>query len=218
MARGRSIAIKILIFVAVIAGIGFLFVRSANQTRSEPYTVQRRQLANWTVSTELSIDSNGAVLALRPQPELAPALFRDVFSRMMESLTAPTPAAMPLLLQSEFAKAFEGRVTMEAVVSAARQAGLESQAVEPLCMASRRISEPGSTRQVHFLLFDAPAFVRFRQQLLAMATAAGAGASDFDPLAMSPIVIIAASDTAFSRWLPLRADATRDCVAPIEVR
>ena len=213
--RGRNLLIKILVGVAVAAGLAFLFIRSAYQTRSQPYTVERRHLANWTLSTEKA--SDGAILSLRPPPELGPTLFREIFSRMMESLTAPTPVSMPLLLQSEYDKAFAGRMTPEALTILARFARFESAVFEPQCLASRRISEPGSTRQVYFILFNAPVVESFRQGLQTMVTKAGAGATDFDASALSPVVIVAATDAGFSRWLPLRADAKADCVAPIVV-
>jgi hypothetical protein len=83
-------------------------------------------------------------------------------------------------------------------------------------MAQRRISGPGITRQVYFVRLDWPAFNAFRQQV-AQQMRAGGG-SGFDPAALSPILIVAASDAAFSRWLPLRAEAEDDCLAPMAVK
>ena len=75
------------------------------------------------------------------------------------------------------------------------------------------MSDPNSTRQLYFALFDMPAFARFRQQVHALA----GGATEFDPAALSPVMPLAASDVGFDDWLPLRADAGADCVAPIAV-
>ena len=44
-----------------------------------------------------------------------------------------------------------------------------------------------------------------------------ASRSEFDPAALCPVLLVAASDPAFGRWLPLRADPATDCVAPIVV-
>jgi hypothetical protein len=85
-------------------------------------------------------------------------------------------------------------------------------------MGRRRVSEPGATRGVYFLLFDAPAFTRFRQQLLERLGAARGNASLFDPAALSPVLIVAALDGDFGRWMPLRADPDVDCLAPVEVQ
>ena len=71
-------------------------------------------------------------------------------------------------------------------------------------MAYRRISEPGVTRGVYFILFDAPAFGRFRQQVSEELRRAGGDGSLFDPVALSPVLIIAAIDDDFGRWMPIR--------------
>jgi hypothetical protein len=96
-------------------------------------------------------------------------------------------------------------------------AGLESPTFEPRCMAHRRVSQPGTTRQVYFVLFEWPAFDEFRRRLLRRMRDTGSAAA-FDPAALSPVLIVAASDAAFSRWLPLRANADEDCFAPIAVK
>ncbi len=83
-------------------------------------------------------------------------------------------------------------------------------------MAHRRISEPGITRQVYFVRFDWPAFGAFRQQVAQQMRAAGG--SGLDPAALSPVLIVAASDAQFGRWLPLRAETADDCLAPIAIK
>ena len=87
----------------------------------------------------------------------------------------------------------------------------------PRCLAYRRVSEPGVTRQLYFVLFDAAAFERFREQIAALPASSAVPASAFDPAALSPVLIIGASDSAFNRWLPLRADPKTDCLAPITI-
>ncbi len=82
-------------------------------------------------------------------------------------------------------------------------------------MARRRISAPGIIRQLYFVLFDMPAFHDFRQKAAARVRATGA---PFDPAALSPTLIVAATDAMFRQWQPLRADADKDCFAPITVR
>lgn len=209
--------IKIVVALGVLAGFGFLFVRSVRETRSAPYTINREHLRHWTVALEPASSPDAPMLALRVPPEFATRLFRQVFARTMESMSGPTGAAIPLVLQSEFDRAFTGRATPAALLSAARNAGLESATVEPRCLAYRRVSEPGTTRQLHFVLFDLPAFARFREQIGMLPNGDGASRAAFDPAALSPVLFIAASDDAFSRWLPLRADPETDCVAPIAI-
>jgi hypothetical protein len=156
------------------------------------------------------------LLGLQPDKETAAILFGEVFSRSGESLSGPVPAAIPLVLQSEFSPGQAGTLTPDALLTSARAAGLESPTFEPRCMAHRRISEPGMTRQVYFVRFEWPAFSALRQQVAQQMRAAGG--SGLDPAALSPILIVGASDAAFSRWLPLRAEAEDDCLAPMAIK
>ena len=135
---------------------------------------------------------------------------------MGESLHYP-PAAMPVVLRSEFQRAMGGALTPEALLNTAQDAGLESAMFQPRCMARRRISEPGLVRGVYFLLFDLPLFTQFREQVAQRLRSAGRDASLFDPAALSPVVIAADLDGSFSRWLPLRANPEVDCFAPVAV-
>jgi hypothetical protein len=84
-------------------------------------------------------------------------------------------------------------------------------------MAYRRISAPGMTTGVYFMLLDAAPFDRFRQELRGLLATAGGDPSLFDPAALSPALIVAALDGNFGRWMPLRADSEADCMAPVEV-
>ena len=217
MARSIRL-IKIAVALAALAGLGFLFVRSVRETRSEPYTTDRMGLRNWTVAIEPGSSATSPMLVLRPPPELVNDLFQQVFARAMESLFTPTGAAIPLVLKGEFDRAFAGRATPEALVAAARNAGLDSTTLEPQCLAYRRVSGPGVTRQLYFVLFNAPAFALFREQIGALPDHGAAARPDFDPAALSPVLFIAGADQAFNSWLPLRADPKTDCVAPIVPR
>jgi hypothetical protein len=99
----------------------------------------------------------------------------------------------------------------------ATAAGLNAPMLTNSCMAYRRESAPGSTRQVYFVRFEWPAFDAFRRQLGERLRTGGAVGS-FEPAALSPILIVAASDAAFGRWLPLQKGPNDDCIAPIQVR
>jgi len=215
----RTGLIKVAVAVIALGVLGVLFVRSARNVQAEPYEVARERLTGWTLAIDPGPDASGVVLALRPQPELASALFNQAFRRSGESLSGPAPAAMPLVLQREYSGGMAAALTPEALLAAARAAGLESVAFEPRCMAHRRVSEPGLTRELFFLRFDSPAFEAFRRDVARRLSDAGGRASVFDPAALTPVLIVAATDAAFSTWLPLRADpAVDDCLAPIAVR
>ena len=180
-------------------------MRSLNDARTTPYTVQRQHLRQWTLALEPAPNAGDPLLGLRAAPELASGLFRQVFSRAMESLVAPADPAIPLVLRGEFDRVLGDQLTQDALITAARTAGLESTAVVPRCLVHRRVSEPGGTRQVYFVVFDAPAVLAFRQQL------------GLDPGAFSPVLFIAGAGPDFNSWLPQRVNIEADCLAPVEV-
>lgn len=216
MAR-RPVLVKILIWLAALAVLATLFLRSAQSAREAPFTVDRGALTPWTLVVEDGRDSLGSWLSLRPPPDLAGPLGRQIFARGGESVNYPNPPAVPLILRSEFDRAFAGTLTAEDVLTIARTARLESAPLEPRCMARRRTSVPGATRGIYFLLFESPAFDQFRLQVSDALQRAGGNGALFDPAALSPVLIVAGLDGNFDRWLPLRADADVDCLAPIEV-
>jgi hypothetical protein len=208
--------LKVTIALVAVGVLAVLFVRSAQSSRAEPFTVERDDLTGWTLTLAPAADPLRSLLSLTPKAALLPPLSRELFARIGESLHYP-PAAMPVVLRSEFERAMAGALTPEALLDAARAAGLESATFQPHCMARRRISEPGGVRAVYFVLFDVPALTRFREQLAERLRDAGRDATAFDPTALSPVLIAADLDGSFSRWLPLRADRGVDCFAPVVV-
>jgi hypothetical protein len=205
------------IVAAAIAALAFFFIRSVQESRAEPYLVPGQYLSGWTVALERSSDPSAPRLTLQPPQALMPDLFRQVFTRVMESMSTPNPPGMPLVLQHELNDPSARGLGGEAIVAAAREAGLETVTLRPRCMAYRRMSTPGATRQAYFLLFDLPEFTRFRQSVGSLLKAAGGGAA-FDPAALSPVLMVSSSDPRFSAWFPLRADPAADCVAPVLVQ
>lgn len=205
--------LKAFIGVAVLGAIGYFFVQSVRNTRSEPYSVPRGRFQNWTLAMDTAVAPADPILSLRAPSELGSALFRQIFERHAESLSSPGLPSMPLVLQEEYVRAFAGHASPDALFAAAKDAGLATMPLQPRCMAYRRVSAPGVTRQLYFLLFDAPQFSRFRRAIAELAVSAGAG-DVFDPEALSPVVVIAASDTNYSQWFPLKA-VDSDCTAPI---
>lgn len=211
-----KLLLKITIALAAVGVFAVLFVRSLQSSRAAPFTIARQDLTGWTLALAPESDQLDSMLSITPKAALTPPLSRELFARVGESLHYP-PAAMPVVLRSEFQRAMAGAFTPAALLAAAREAGLESAVFQPRCMAQRRVSAPGSVRGVYFLLFDLPLFTKFREQVAQRLTAAGRDASLFDPMALSPILIAADLDGSFSRWLPLRADPEVDCFAPVVV-
>ena len=215
MAR-LSLLPKVALWLVALSVLAVLFLRSAQSAREAPFTLERGGMAPWSLVSEPDRDALGAWLALRPPTQFAPPLGRQIFSRAGESIHYPNPPSLPLILRSEFDGALAGILTPDAVMSLARTAGLESPTLEPRCMARRRVSEPGSTRSVYFIVFNAPAFGQFREAVAARFRGAG-GTSSFDPAALSPVLVVAGTDENFGRWLPLSVNPDADCIAPVEV-
>ena len=208
--------VKVLAAVAVLGVLAVLFVRSADSSRAEPFTVPKNQLSSWTLELEPDAGS-GSVLTLRSNPQLASVVSRQVFARSGESQHTPGMPGIPLVLRSEYERGLTG-LSPGALLTAARESGLESATFEPRCLVRRRVSEPGVTRAVYFILFDAPAFTEFRQRVAQRLRDAGGDASFFDPAAISPVLIVASLDGEFDRWLPLRVESEAECLAPIQLQ
>jgi hypothetical protein len=208
-----KLLVKLVIGIALAAGFFYMFLRTAHDVRSEPYTVSAAHLQTWTWATESGARGTSPVLVLRPPQDLGGGLFGQIFQRMMESMKGSTGAGVPIVLRDEYEFALAGRYTPEALLDAARAAGLDQGPFTPVCVATRRVSQPGLTRQLYFVLFDAPAIVAFRQRI---AEGLEAMPGVFEPAALSPVLLIGASDADFDTWLPLRATSD-DCVAPVTV-
>jgi len=201
---------SVLVAVGVIA---YLFYQSVQNTRSAPYAMDRGHFAGWTVATETAAAPSAPVLSVRPPRDIASGLFRQLFQRAAESMSGPGTPGIALVLQEEFQRSFAGATDLEGLAAAARASGVDGSGFVPRCMGLRRESAPGLTRQLYFVLFDAPAFAEFRQRIASL----GNANTTYDPAALSPVLFVAASDANFNSWLPLRADLDRDCVAPVEV-
>jgi hypothetical protein len=213
--RGRTV-LKIAIGALVIAGAFWLFLKSVRDTLAEPYFVDGSALADWTLVLDEPGPAGAAILALQPPGRMASEVFRQIFQRAMVSLTAPTPPAMPVVLRSEYVAALQSALPADELLVLAREAGLEQERFEPVCLASRQEAAAGRSRQLYFAMFDAAAFRRFREQLARLHEERG-GSGRFDPAALPPVLPVASSDADFARWWPLEVDANRDCQAPLVV-
>lgn len=198
--------IKVVVVLLLLAGVGLLFVRSAQDSRAQPYQVSSRHLAGWTLAVDTAADAPGSVVSLRPPPELPMNLFRQLFSRQMESMSTPMAPGIPLALRQEL----PSTLSAEQVLAMARSAGLEGAALTPECVGYRRVSAMGATRQLYYIVFNVSGFDAFRKALAQQAGPA------FDPAGLSPVMMMAAQPD-FYGWMPIGADAERDCVAPVTV-
>jgi hypothetical protein len=201
----KPLIVKLGIAAVAIGVFAVLFMSSLQDTRSEAYTVERAHLQSWSLALEPASSANEPLLVLRPSPELAAAIFKQIFARAMESLNSPTTPSIPLVLRGEFDRIVADQLTQDALLAAAKAAGVEKPGPIPRCLVHRRISEPGGVRQAYLVFFDAPAIAQFRRQI------------GLDADALSPIMFVAGAGPDFNSWLPQRVNADADCLAPVEI-
>jgi hypothetical protein len=201
----KPLIIKLAVATIALGVFTVLFMQSLEDTRTEAYTVPRAHLQQWTLAIEDAPTPADPLLVLRPSAELANALFKQIFARAMESLNTPASPSIPIVLRAEFDRDIGDRFTRDALLAAAKTAGLDGIAPTPRCLVHRRISGPGGVRQAYLVFFDAPALVEFRKQV------------GVDAAALSPVMFVAGAGADFTTWLPLRIDASADCLAPIEI-
>jgi len=200
-------ALKILMALAAVGVLGFLFVRSVQDTRAEPYEMAAAHLSSWTLGLDPADDPAGAAVSLRPPAELPLNLFRQLFRRQMESLATPVLPGITLALRAELAPGTTG----DQLLALAREAALDRARLEPRCVGYRRVAATGVTRQLYFVWFPMPEYDRFRRLLSPLAN------DGYRPEALSPVMLMAA-EPGFAGWQPVVVDEARDCVAPVTVR
>jgi hypothetical protein len=199
--------LKIVIAFAVLAVLGFLFMRSVTSVRSEPYDISAAHLSGWTLAAGTEQLGEDAALMLLSPPEMGPNLFRQLFSRQMESMGTPTAPGIVLALRRELAPG----VTSTDLLALARDVALDRARLTPRCVGYRRVSAPGLTRQLYFVWFSSPEYDAFRQRLAAH------GGPGYKADALSA-VMLAAAEPGFEGWQPIVVNEMEDCVAPVNVR
>jgi hypothetical protein len=204
---------KLVVAILIAGGLAWLFLKTLRDTIADPYVIGAGALSGWSLVLDES-DSGIALLALHPPEQVRSELFRQLFQRTMISLSSPAIAAMPVVLQSEYAESLQTVLGQDEILRMAREAGLEREPLEPVCVAVRQDASGGRTRQLFFAVFEAPAFERFRERLAVLHRERGA-AGAFDAGALRPMLPIAASEREHTRW-PLPAiDPEVDCRAPL---
>jgi hypothetical protein len=207
--RRTSPLVTVAIVLTVLVVLGFLFIRSLDDARAEPFLVRAAHLQGWTLVADESAQGETARLALAPPAEMPMRLFRQTFTRAGESLSTPLQPGIALVLGDELRG-----VTLpgEELMTMARAAGVHRAPIVPACMGYRRDSQPGVTRQVYFVVFDMPEFAVFRQALAARL--GSMGVQGFAAEGLSPIMLLAGQPDV-SRWMPMVVDRATDCMAPI---
>ena len=208
----KQTLVKLGLGLAALIVVPWLFLRTLQDTIAASYAVPADALSGWTLV--LADPSRPAVWAVGLQP---PALFRaglfdQLFDRTMASMTSPLDDVLPIMLGSELRGGPVAGLSPEAIRRVADEAGLERARLQPVCMAVKRETFAGRTREFHFVVFDVPEVAAFRRLLGELAGEGGR------PDALGPldlILPIAGSDAAFAGWWPVLVDREVDCQAPV---
>ncbi len=204
----KQTLVKLGLGLAALILVPWLFLRTLQDTIAEPYDAPADALSGWTLV--LADPARPAVWAVGLQP---PALFRaglfdQLFDRTMASMTSPVDDVLPIVLASELPAGPASGLSPEAIRRVADEAGIERARLQPVCMAVKRETFAGRTREFFFVVFDAPDVEVFRRRLAELA-----GEDAFGPLDL--ILPIAGSDAAFTGWWPVVVDRDVDCQAPV---
>lgn len=210
----RHLLVKSMLGLAVLGGLGFLFAATLRDVAAEPYIVRQSDLQRWTVALSTRADPDGPLLSLRPPAAFTLTLFDQVFQRTMASFSSPVEPGIPLIFRREFETALAGTLAPDELMTLARDVGLETVRLEPACMAVSRTVE-GREQQLFFVLFNFPQLDRFRAEVHEVLVSRGGDASRFSPDAVTPALLVAASEGARIREIPSRADLQADCEAPV---
>ena len=210
----KPTVVKIGVGAAVIVVLPWLFLKTARDTIAAPYAVNGAALIGWRLVLTDPSQPGLSVLGLQPPPSLVPGLFDQVFKRTMESMMSPSAAILPVVMRSEFQSGLRAVLAPDELLQVARDAGLEEARLEPVCMGVKREPFVGRSRQIYFVLFEAPAVAAFRQQLGRVAAERG-GPGAFEATPFDLVLPVGGSDARFGSWFPMMVDRNADCQAPV---
>lgn len=206
----RNPLVKVLISLGALTLFGWLFAKTLRDVTSTPYTLRPSDLQHWSVKLATHTDPDGPLLFLQAPPELSLILVDQVFQRNMTSLTKPAVSGIPLILRHEFESAMASILSPEELVTLARDAGLETATLQPLCMAVHRTPEQRE-QPAFYVLFDLPQFKDFREQVAEVLSSRNQDDGRFNVGALSPAIFVAASEQVRHRVRPSPADLKAAC-------
>ena len=208
----KQTLVKLAIGLVALVVVPWLFLRTLQDTIAAPYEVPAEALSGWTLVLADPVRPSVWAVGLQPPDLFRAGLFDQLFDRTMASMTSPVDDVLPIVLDSELRGGPAAGIPPEAIRRAADDAGLERASLQPICMAVKRETFSGRTREFFFVVFEVPGAAAFRRRLGELA-GEGAGADALGPLDL--ILPIAGSDTAFTGWWPVVVDREVDCQAPV---
>ncbi|MGC4084894.1 MAG: hypothetical protein QM736_22965 [Vicinamibacterales bacterium] len=206
-------ALVVLLIVALLAGVAWYLTHRVDRT---PVAVAPAAHDRWTMVTSDGTDP--WVVGMKPPESLTTSLFEQVSARAGTALVAPPHPAIPLVLRSEFDEALQGAFGVDSIQRMAIDAGLDADVpFEPVCLAHKTVDGVDGPAELYFVPFVSAGFNQLRVNLMPEHPEQ-AGIGIYDPSILTPILVVAASDSSFDRWWPLRFDQDRDCEAPVALR
>jgi hypothetical protein len=213
----RKILTRTAIAVVVLAAVSWLFLKTVRDTNAEPYLLDGEDLSGWMLEVEQPDAGGPAVLVLRPPVSLTGDVFQQIFHRSGVSLAGPARPGMPIVLWSEYAAGLKAVITPDELLKLAREAGLESEPLTPVCMGVKQDAQSGRASQRFFMVFESLAFRRVRAEIGRLRETRSA-AGGFEAGALIPLVPVASFEADFQRWWPLQVDTAKDCRTGLVVR
>ena len=212
----RKLLVRTAAVIIIVSSLGFLFVKTAKDAESEAYTIRREHLQNWTIVTNAAREPQSAVLTLRPPPTMPTMISQQIFLRRMEGLITPNIHGIPLLLRSEFDKAFAAIASVSELVTIAENIWLTSEPLIPHCLGARTT---GTTRtnQIFFVLFESQAFNRFRKEIGTLLETRSGRLNAYHATTLHPALVITASGNSLQDWSPTQPNPKQDCLAPLRI-
>jgi hypothetical protein len=212
----RKFLVRAAVVLVLIAGLAYLFIKTAQDVVSEPYSVRQKHLREWTVETRDSQGPLDGVVVLRPPHAMPAMIAQQIFLRRMEGMITPAVHAIPLVLRSEFDGVFATVASLDDLAAVAEEAGLRSAPFVPTCLGARREGS-SDAGQIFFILFESPAFDQFRQEIGALLETRGGNRAVYDADSLRPLLVINASGNSLRGWIPTRQNPEEDCVSPVEL-
>ena len=198
--------------IAALA-VAILSVWLINNIRnSGPYRLDASELTGWALVE--GRPGEPGLVALEPPRHLTDGLFENLRSRTGQPLVAPARTLLPLVLQTEYEDSLQGVLSVDDVMRAARDSGIASARFDPVCIARQEQADRDEREQLFFVVFESPAFEDFRQRLLPLHTEHG-GAQVYDPAALRPALILAATEAALTAQSPVAIEPA-DCQIQLE--
>jgi hypothetical protein len=210
----KETLLKLTLVAVAIIVLPWLFLTTLEDTIAEPYEIDGAALTDWTLVIEDPSRPGIAVLGLRAPPSLVSTLFDQLFNRTMTSMSSPGDDILPIVLRTELQRELGAVLSPDEILETAMGAGLDRLRLDPVCMAVKRQTFDGRTREFFFVLFDAPAVLSYRRDLAGVAAERGVPGA-FASHGFEVVLPIAGSDTGFSSWWPLTVDRETDCQAPL---